>query len=219
MINAILPVWKPSDWTSFDVVKKIRGQIKPTKVGHAGTLDPFAEGILLLCLGKSTKKVESLMSLEKEYIATIKLGEETDTQDYTGNIIKTSDIPKLSESKIISILSKFIGNIQQIPPMYSALKHNGQRLYSLARKGIEVERQPRNISIHDIELLSYSPDLINIRVRCGRGTYIRTLGVDIASALKTCGHLISLKRTKIGQYCEDNAIKIDGFKEWLSTAV
>jgi tRNA pseudouridine55 synthase len=129
MLNAIIPIWKPIDWTSFDVVKKIRGQIKPAKVGHAGTLDPFAEGVLMLCTGKFTKKVESIISKDKDYIAEIQLGIETDTLDPTGTIVKTAKIPDLFENNIKTALKIFIGEIKQEPPMFSALKVNGQPLY------------------------------------------------------------------------------------------
>jgi tRNA pseudouridine55 synthase len=216
--QAILPVWKPIDWTSFDVVKKIKSKVKPVKVGHAGTLDPFAEGLLLICIGKATKKVEKLMSLKKEYIAKIKLGTETDTQDITGNVTDAIKPKIFSENQIKNVLNMFLGEIEQIPPMYSALKHKGQRLYSLARKGIEVERKPRKINIYDITLLDYGIDFIEFKVLCGRGTYVRTLGSDIAKKMNSCGHLVKLKRTKIGDFSEKQALKIESIEEWLSTA-
>ena len=216
MINAIIPIWKPIDWTSFDVVKKIRGQIKPTKVGHAGTLDPFAEGVLMLCTGEFTKKVESFMDKEKEYIAEIQLGVETDTLDPTGNIVKTSNIPYLSEEQIKMVLEKFIGDIKQEPPMFSALKVNGQPLYKYARKGINITRKKRVISIHNIELIDFSKDIITIKVTCGRGTYIRSLAKDIAEKLNTVGHLAALKRTRIGEYDKKNCIEVEDFPEWIS---
>ena len=175
MINAIIPIWKPVDWTSFDVVKKIRSQIKPAKVGHAGTLDPFAEGVLMICAGKYTKKVELFMDKEKEYIAKIQLGVETDTLDLTGNITKTAIIPDLSTKDITDIIKLFIGEIKQEPPMYSALKVNGQPLYKLARKGINIPRKKRIITIHDIQLIDFLKDIITLKVICGRGTYIRSL--------------------------------------------
>ena len=216
MINAIIPVWKPIDWTSFDVVKKIRGQIKPAKVGHAGSLDPFAEGVLMLCAGKFTKKVESLMDKEKEYIAKIYLGIETDTLDLTGNIVKTANIPDLSKEQIKSVLKIFIGDIKQEPPMFSALKVNGQPLYKSARKGINIPRKERIISIYDIELIDYSQDNLTLKVTCGRGTYIRSLAKDIANKLNTVGHLVALKRTRIGAYDKKNCIDIEDFSKWIS---
>ena len=154
MINAIIPVWKPINWTSFDVVKKIRNQIKPSKVGHAGSLDPFAEGVLMLCTGNFTKKVELFMDKEKEYIATIRFGLETDTLDLTGKIVKTSKIPILSKNIILYVLKQFIGSLKQEPPMFSALKVNGQPLYKLARQGINIARKMRDVKIYNIQLLN-----------------------------------------------------------------
>ena len=169
MIDAIIPVWKPVDWTSFDVVKKIRGQIKPAKVGHAGTLDPFAEGVLMLCTGKYTKIIETFMDKEKEYFAEIKLGVETETLDSTGKIIKTADVPHLTEKIINDVLNKFIGEIRQEPPMFSALKVNGQPLYKYARKGIDIPRKKRTVNIYDITLIQFSQDTITLKVTCGMG--------------------------------------------------
>ena len=216
MINAIIPIWKPVDWTSFDVVKKIRSQIKPAKVGHAGTLDPFAEGVLMLCTGKFTKHTGSFMNKEKEYIATIRLGVETDTLDLTGNVTKRSNIPALTRNCIVDVLKEFIGKTKQEPPMYSALKFKGQPLYKYARKGIHINREKREINIYDIKLIDYDQNSITINVICGRGTYIRSLAKDISLRLSTFGHLISLKRTRIGDYIEDNCIYIDEFQEWMS---
>ena len=159
MINAIIPIWKPVDWTSFDVVKKIRAQIKPAKVGHAGTLDPFAEGVLMLCTGEFTKKVESFMNKDKEYLAEIQLGIETDTLDLTGNIVKTASIPYLSQDQIEMVLKIFIGNIKQEPPMFSAIKVHGQPLYRFARKGINIPRKKRVVSIYTIQLVDFSKDI------------------------------------------------------------
>ena len=216
MIDAIIPVWKPVGWTSFDVVKKIRNQIKPAKVGHAGTLDPFAEGVLMICTGKFTKKVESFMDREKEYSAEIQLGIETNTLDTTGDIIKTADVPDLSEMQIKKVIKKFIGDIKQEPPMFSALKVDGQRLYKAARKGINVPRKKRVVSIYDIHLTHFTNNTITLAVTCGRGTYIRSLGKDIAEALHTIGHLATLKRTRIGEYDIKNCIDLKDFPQWIS---
>ena len=207
MINAIIPIWKPVDWTSFDVVKNIRGQIKPAKVGHAGTLDPFAEGVLMICTGEFTKKVESFMDKEKEYIADIQLGIETDTLDPTGNIVKTANIPGLSKEQIKMVLKIFIGNIKQEPPMFSALKVNGQPLYKSARRGINIPRKKRVISIHDIELIDFSKDIIRIKVICGRGTYVRSLAKDIAVKLNTVGHLIALNVPELVNMIKKTVLK------------
>lgn len=216
-LDLIVPFWKPTDWTSFDVVKKVRNKIKPNKVGHSGTLDPFAEGILVLCIGKKTKESERLMALQKEYIGTIQLGVETDTLDSTGKIIKELPVPDISKEKLSSVLNDFIGDSFQIPPMYSALKKNGTPLYKLARKGIEVERAPRQIHIYDIELIKFEKNQIKIRVECGKGTYIRTLAKDIAEKLNTCGYLTNLSRIKVGEYSEADSIQIENLNEWLAT--
>ena len=216
MINEIIPIWKPIDWTSFDVVKKIRNQIKPSKVGHAGTLDPFAEGVLMLCAGSYTKKVESFMDKEKEYEATIQLGIETDTLDITGKIIKKELIPNLTINKINKVLKKYVGTIKQEPPMFSALKVNGVRLYKIARKGITLNRKLRDVNIYKIHLVTFNEDSIKINVVCGRGTYIRSLGQDIANDLGTSGHLIALKRTRIGEFNKEKCIEINNFPKWLS---
>ena len=219
MINYVIPMWKPVDWTSFDVVKKIRSHFKPAKVGHAGTLDPFAEGVLMLCTGEKTKSIESFMDQEKEYVAEIILGSETDTLDITGKVVKTSQIPKINKQSILDVLFNFTGDIMQEPPMYSALKYNGKPLYKLARKQITVYRKKREVKIYDIELFDFSVDSINIKVKCGRGTYIRSLARDIALNLGTVGHLNSLKRTRIGDYDEKACITIKEFPEWLSARI
>jgi len=215
-MDAIVNVWKPIGWTSFDVVKKIRGYVKPSKVGHAGTLDPFAEGVLVICIGRMTKKVESLMDHEKEYVATIQLGAETDTLDTEGKVIKEAKITPLSNKKIESLLSTFLGKSDQIPPMYSALKVNGKRLYELAREGKVIERKPRKITITEIELLDNNKDSLKIRVKCGRGTYIRVLASDIANAMNTVGFLKSLVRTQVGDFKQKDSIPVENVAEWLS---
>jgi tRNA pseudouridine55 synthase len=215
-MDAIVNVWKPIGWTSFDVVKKIRGSVKPSKVGHAGTLDPFAEGVLVICIGRMTKKVESLMDHEKEYVATIQLGAETDTLDTEGKVIKEAKITPLSNKKIESLLSTFLGKSDQIPPMYSALKVNGKRLYELAREGKVIERKPRKITITEIELLDNNKDSLKIRVKCGRGTYIRVLASDIANAMNTVGFLKSLVRTQVGDFKQEDSIPVENVAEWLS---
>jgi tRNA pseudouridine55 synthase len=216
-IDLIVPFWKPTDWTSFDVVKKVRNQIKPNKVGHSGTLDPFAEGVLVLCIGKKTKESEKLMALKKEYIATIQLGIETDSLDKTGKVINEMPVLEFTKEKLNSILNEFIGESLQIPPMFSALKKNGIRLYKLARKGIEIKREPRKIYIYNIELINFNKSQITIKVECGKGTYIRTLAKDIAEKLGTCGYLSQLSRTKVGDYSAADSIQIENLNEWLST--
>lgn len=215
-MDAILNVWKPVGWTSFDVIKKIRKYVRPSKVGHAGTLDPFAEGVLVVCIGKMTKSVESLMDHEKEYVATIQLGQETDTLDTEGKVVKEKDIPSFSTKGVEGVLNEFLGESTQIPPMYSALKVNGKRLYELARQGKVVERKPRKIKISEIQLLKSSSDSLKIRVRCGRGTYIRVLASDIANRMNTVGFLKSLVRTEVGEFNRQDSISVENVVEWLS---
>jgi len=211
----IIPIWKQPDWTSNDIIKYVKPLISPLKIGHAGTLDPFAEGILLLCIGKMTKKVNELMGYKKEYLAEIKLGKRTDTLDCTGKVTKIKKFKKIDSKSLINVLNKFKGETNQIPPMFSALKKNGQRLYHLARKGITIEREPRKIFIEDIELISCFEDSITIRVECGKGTYIRALARDIACLLETEGYLTKLIRTRIGNFNEESSINVKDFKDWL----
>ena len=159
----IVSVWKRPDWTSNDIIKYLKPFIRPLKVGHAGTLDPFAEGILVVCTGKMTKKVSTIMEMEKEYVVDIVLGKRTDTLDSTGKITAIKKCPSLNVKTINMVLNQFIGEIDQIPPMFSALKHKGKRMYSLARKGIKIKQNPRKIIIHSIELLSYKDNFIFIQ--------------------------------------------------------
>jgi tRNA pseudouridine55 synthase len=211
----IINIYKPVGWTSFDVVKKIRGLTKEKKVGHAGTLDPFAEGVLIIGTGRDTKKLTNISSDYKSYIATLALGEETDTMDTEGKIIAKSEIPKLSTDIINNVLNEFLGKQQQIPPMFSAKKIGGKKLYELARKNIEIDREPKDIDIKEIDLVDYSENNIIFKVTCSKGTYIRVLGSDIAKMLGTVGHLSKLVRTSVGEYLVEDANQIEEFeKQW-----
>ncbi|MBL7025727.1 MAG: tRNA pseudouridine(55) synthase TruB [Candidatus Marinimicrobia bacterium] len=215
----IINIDKPMDWTSFDVVQKVRYTTRIKKVGHAGTLDPFATGVLIILTGKNTKRQSEFMDMPKTYDAEILLGNRTDTGDRTGTITESGTVPDLSETMILSALAEFQGDIEQIPPMYSAKKVNGQKLYKLARKGKVIERKPSIVSIYNIELSSWSSDQINIRVNCGRGTYIRVLAEDIAQKLGTLAHVKELKRTAIGDYRVEDALSIPEFIEkWKLSA-
>ena len=215
-MDCIAPVWKPAGITSFDVIRKIKTNLqKKIKIGHAGTLDPFAEGILILCTGKKTKSVESMMDKLKVYEAEIQLGIETDTMDPEGEIVKKSKVNHYSKNSIKLILEKFTGTTNQIPPMFSALKYKGQRLYNLARKGVKIELQPRQVFIKNVNFISLENNVLKISVECGRGVYIRALARDIALELKTVGYLISLKRTKVGEYSEENALSIEEFAKCI----
>lgn len=196
MLNGILNVYKEKGFTSFDVVAKLRGMTKEKKIGHTGTLDPDAEGVLPICFGKATKVCDMLTNKDKIYETELRLGIVTDTQDLTGTVLKESEITATQE-EIIKTIKSFEGEYAQIPPMYSALKVNGQKLCDLARQGIEVERKPRNIHIYAIEILEIQLPVVKMRVECSKGTYIRTLCHDIGEKLKCGGSMQSLVRTKV----------------------
>ena len=205
----IININKPAGWTSFDVVKKVRGIIKEKKVGHAGTLDPFADGVLVLGTGPDTKKLTDIMMASKTYRAELTLGKSTDTQDRDGKISKEAVVPGLTRETINLILASFDGIQEQIPPMYSAKHVNGQRLYKLARKNKTVERVPVKITIYQISLLDYNEPVITFEVTCSKGTYVRVLGADIAAKLGTVGHLTALTRTSVGSYHITDAMTIE----------
>ena len=199
-MDAVFLINKEINWTSFDLCARLRKKFDTKKVGHAGTLDPFAEGVMILTLGKTTKIIPFLEDLDKEYIAMIKLGEETDTLDKTGEVILTKEVPSLNNDIISEVLNLFLGKQKQTPPMYSALKRNGIPLYELARNGIEVEREARDIEIYDIKLISFEDNYLTFSCSCSKGTYIRTLAQDISVKLNTVGHLVSLKRVRVGNF-------------------
>ncbi|HAQ61618.1 TPA: tRNA pseudouridine(55) synthase TruB [Candidatus Delongbacteria bacterium] len=203
----VLLIDKEAGWTSFDVVAKLRNILGTRKIGHAGTLDPFATGLLLLLVGKATKVQEELTGSDKVYEAELKLGERTDTFDPTGTVTAVSD-KKVSEKEIMSAVMSFSGEQMQLPPMFSAIKKDGKRLYESARKGIEVEREPRKITIHSIEVSEIKKDIVRILVNCSKGTYIRTLADDIGEKLSTYAHLKNLRRISIGSYRVENAFTI-----------
>ena len=205
----IININKPAGWTSFDVVKKVRGIIKEKKVGHAGTLDPFAEGVLVLGTGPDTKKLTDITTANKTYRAELTLGKATDTQDRDGRISVEKVVPVLTKEPIVAVLASFNGPQEQIPPMYSAKHVNGQRLYKLARKNKTVERVPVKISIDQISLLDYTEPVISFNVTCSKGTYVRVLGADIAAKLGTVGHLTALIRTSVGSYHIADATTIE----------
>lgn len=207
----IINIYKPEGWTSFDVVKKIKKVTGLKKVGHAGTLDPFASGVLLVCLGKATKKIKEFMDLPKEYEAILRLGKTTTTLDKTGKIIEEKPIKTFSKDQVVSILNSFLGSSQQKVPAYSAAKIGGRRFYRLARQGKEVPERFRNIQIYELSLLDYQPDKLNFKVRCSRGTYIRTLGLDIAHKMESTGYLEGLVRTSIGPYRVNDSLSIEEF--------
>ena len=209
---------KPIGWTSFDVVKKIRNITKLKKVGHGGTLDPFADGVLIIGVGKGTKLLTDIVNEKKSYNATLLLGEETDSLDNEGEIVKRKSVPKLNEDLVIKILNSFLGRYIQKPPMFSAKKVNGVRLYKLARKKIEVERDDQNCAIYDISLRGIENNIIEFAVTCSKGTYIRVLGSDIAKKIGTVGYLTKLTRTSIGKHSLSKSLTIKNFEsKWKST--
>lgn len=215
----LLLIDKPATWTSFDAVNFIRSTlyhatgIKKMKVGHTGTLDPFATGLLIVAVGReNTKKIDQFAHLPKTYTATLHLGATSETFDSTGTIIENPNAKPVDLEKIKEVLKKFIGPQDQLPPMFSAKKVNGQRLYKLARKGKEVEREPSHITIFDIKLLDYSYPKLTIEVNSSAGTYIRTLCDDIGRELGVGAYCSDLRRTKIGDYSIDQAIKIESTK-------
>lgn len=210
----ILLIDKEPDWTSFDVVAKLRNILKIKKIGHAGTLDPFATGLLLILVGKATKKQDELMLSDKVYETDIKLGEKTDSFDRTGAVIASSE-KQVSDEDIRSAVMSFTGEQLQLPPMFSAIKKDGKRLYELARKGIEIERESRKIIIHSIDILGIESNTVRIRVHCSKGTYIRTLADDIGMKLGTFAHLKELRRTSIGDFCADDAFTIGEFADYF----
>jgi len=198
--DGVLLVDKPQTWTSHDVVAKVRGHFGFKKVGHCGTLDPMATGLLVLVLGHATRLSEKLTSDDKAYEGTILLGVTTNTEDADGATLETKPVPPLTEADIEAVLQKFRGDIYQTPPMVSAIKYQGRPLYKLARKGIEVEREPRLVHIYDLRLLATELPRLKFRMACSKGTYVRTLAADIGRALGCGAHLSELRRTAAGKF-------------------
>ena len=207
-MDKIIPICKDPGITSFDVIREIKGLYKGIKIGHCGTLDPFAEGLLLVCTGKKTKEIDQLVNTKKEYIAKIYFGSETDTLDSTGSIIKENNFKNIDREHLIKILESFKGSNKQIPPYFSALKLNGVRLYKFARKDIFIKKRPRDVLLHDLEILKIDKNILDVRLICGKGFYVRAFARDLAYKLNTFGHLLSLKRIAIGSYSIDNAINV-----------
>ncbi len=212
----VQPFWKPAGWSSFDVIRALRRSTGVRKIGHAGTLDPFATGVLVLLFGRATKRSAEFMAHDKTYLAEVALGQQTDTLDPTGKVELTRPVPALDEAAIQAVLDRFTGSVEQIPPMFSALRWGGQRLYQLAREGQSVKLQPRTVRIDAVTLTGWQPpDRFSISVTCGKGTYIRALGRDIAVALGTVGHLTALTRTRVGPYSEEQAVQVSELEQWI----
>ncbi len=212
-MDGILVIDKPQGLTSHDCVKRIRRLFNIKKVGHAGTLDPLATGILVMLLGKATRLFNDFSGFDKEYEATLMLGIATDTGDIEGKIIKTQAYEHIKQDNLKEVFKKFVGELEQVPPMVSALKHKGMKLYQLARQGIEVERKPRKILIHSLHLIEYDAPEAVFRVKCSKGTYIRKLGEDIGNMLGCSGCISRLRRTNLGPFNIDEAVKLEEINE------
>jgi tRNA pseudouridine55 synthase len=197
-------------------VKVVRGIVGVKKVGHAGSLDPFADGVLLLVTGRATKKVTQLMELQKEYVGEIRLGVRTDTDDLTGEITSEQACTGITMDRIEDVCRQFTGEIDQLPPVYSAKKIKGERYYKIARRGGEVERRVNRVHVYSLDILDYTEPMLRIRVKCSKGTYIRALARDIGDALGCGGHLHALTRTRIGDYTIEDSMTIDQFEKELS---
>lgn len=205
----VLLINKPLEWTSFDVVNKLRYRLKIKKIGHAGTLDPLATGLLIICTGKMTKRIDEFQAQEKEYTGKFVLGQSTPSHDLETEVSEAQDISGISEHQIRSATQKFLGAIQQIPPLHSAIKVDGKRAYKLARKGSDLELKPREVFIKEFEITSIDKPVVSFRVVCSKGTYIRSLARDFGQALGTVAYLSELCRTRIGDFKLENALTID----------
>jgi len=207
-VSGVLLLDKPQGCSSNHILQKVKRLFDAAKAGHTGSLDPLATGMLPVCLGEATKISAFLLDSDKKYRFKCQLGVSTNTGDAEGEVIDTQDATAITEQDILAVLPEFIGEIEQIPPMFSALKHNGERLYDLARKGIEVERKPRSITIYDINFISLVTDdqqriILELEVECSKGTYVRTLAEDIAKKLDCCAHITALRRLSVGPYSGD----------------
>ena len=211
-MNGIVIIDKPQGWTSQDVTARLRRVFNTRRIGHGGTLDPMATGVLPVFVGRATRGVEFFEHAEKIYETTLRLGITTDTEDITGTVLTEQDV-SVTAIQVEEALEKFRGDILQVPPMYSALKVNGQKLYDLARKGKEVERQPRPVTIHELTLLAMEADGIRLRVHCSKGTYIRTLCKDIGEALGCGGCMAALRRVSAGEYTLEEAVPLETLLE------
>lgn len=212
-MDGIFLINKPAGVTSRDVCNRIMKKFHFKKVGHVGTLDPFATGLLVVVMGKATKVVPFLEKEDKHYIATLKLGEKTDTLDLDGKVIERKEVPPLTKKQISKVLHSFVGKLNQLPPMYSAVKYKGVPLYKLARSNIEIDRKLRTIEILKVRLISFKDDLITFSLDCSKGTYVRTFGEQFAEKLGTVGHLVALKRTRVGHFILKNAKTVRSVKE------
>ena len=210
--NNVVNLFKPSGPTSFDMVWSVRKILGVKKAGHIGTLDPIADGVLPICLNRSTRIIQFLSSLQKTYRATLELGSETDTQDATGRVISTNDPSLINEAKMKQVFQTFVGEQDQVPPMYSAKKKNGIPLYKLARNGINIHRDPVKIVVYSIDFIKKERNQVIFDVRCSSGTYIRTLSHDIGKKLGCCAHMVRLTRTKVGLFSMGSTMTLEELK-------
>ncbi len=220
-MDGILSINKPAGPTSHDVVARVRRLAHTRRVGHAGTLDPAAEGVLVLFLGIATRLIEYTADADKEYVAQVAFGSATTTLDATGEVTRTADASALTRAQVEAILPRFTGAIEQVPPMYSAVHHEGRRLYELARRGEEVERAARPVTIHALELLEFSGGTMataRLRVLCSKGTYVRTLCADIGEALTIPAHMGALVRTRVGSFRIEDAVGLDRLAQMVESA-
>lgn len=213
MLHGIINVYKEKGYTSHDVVAKLRGIAGQKKIGHTGTLDPDAEGVLPVCLGRATKVCDLLTDKDKVYRAVLLMGQTTDTQDTSGTVLDTSDVSNLNEAQVTEAVQSFVGEYAQIPPMYSALKVGGKKLYELAREGKTVERKARNVMIHSIKILRLDLPRVEMEVSCSKGTYIRTLCHDIGEKLGVGGCMESLLRVQVGRFVLADSLRLSEIQE------
>lgn len=211
-VDGVVLLDKPAGMTSNRALQAVRSLFKARKAGHTGSLDPFATGMLPCCLGEASKTAGFMLEADKRYRAEACLGTATATGDVEGETVRTAEVPRLAEGAVRTVLRTFVGTQQQVPPMYSALKHQGRPLYELARAGQEVERQPREVSIHELTLRRWASPRLEFEVSCSKGTYIRTLAEDIAAALGTCGHLRALRRLAVGGFREEDMVSLDALE-------
>jgi len=207
-IHGVILLDKPVGFSSSQAVQKVRWLFQARKAGHTGSLDPFATGMLPICLGEASKTAGFMLTSSKTYVASACIGKATATGDTEGEVIREEPVPELNTDQINAVLHRFLGEIEQIPPMYSALKHQGQPLYKLAREGREVERQARTVTIHSLELLGWQPPMLEFRVHCSKGTYVRTLAEDIADKLGSCAHLQALRRLDVEPFREKDMVSL-----------
>ena len=208
-ISGILLLDKPAGMSSNAALQKVKWLFKAAKAGHTGSLDPLATGLLPVCLGEATKASAFLLDADKRYVTTVRLGEKTATADAEGEVIETAPVPDISLEHLAEVLERFLGEIEQLPPMYSAVKHQGERLYKLAREGVEVERKLRTITIHDLACLDFDGSNLKLDIHCSKGTYVRTLAEDISEALGTVGHVAELRRTAVGPFDDIDMVTLE----------